>query len=75
MANWGGAVICPYYISQGKKSVTCESVEEKEIKSTVMRFEREEKKKDWMEKYCVKWTYKECPYAKMKEERYGKEKI
>lgn len=54
MPNTGHITICPYYMSERSKAITCEDV--------FRRFRTKDEKMDYMKKYCDKdWT--ECKYA------------
>lgn len=53
--------ICPYYIDDNKKTVSCEDV--------IRRFANYRSKNKWMNKYCDK-AWQSCPYAESLNEMY-----
>lgn len=54
--NRGKITLCPYYLSDNQKSVSCED--------TIRRFSSKKAKDKHVDKYCCTYGYQECPYAK-----------
>lgn len=55
MPNYVRVPKCPFYLSEQKKSVSCED--------TYHSFDTEQEKVAHMEKYCCRLTWALCPYA------------
>lgn len=71
--NWLEAyAVCPFYICEYKKSVTCEGYE-KGIVSSLTKFESEEDKSEFVHKFCLTHEYKKCKLFKTIMEKYGEE--
>lgn len=47
--------ICPYYIDENKKSISCEDC--------CRSFRSPKAKYKWMNKYCDTWEWEKCPWA------------
>lgn len=59
---------CPFFVSEFKKSVTCEGIEEG--METVLRFREVRIKNKFVARYCNNANYEECPYARAAAEKY-----
>ena len=55
MPNFDRIAICPYYIADKRKSISCEDV--------FRTFPDVKHKNHWMDQYCCVWDYRLCPYA------------
>lgn len=70
MANFTGGVttVCPYYIRETAKSITCTGV----IRGTnaMSRFENSEEKAKWQSSKCTTFCYSNCPIARESEKHY-----
>lgn len=55
--------ICPYYIDDNKKTVSCEDV--------IRRFATYHSKNKWMNRYCDK-EWQSCPYADALQKMYDR---
>lgn len=56
-------VICPYYIRESERSVTCEGLREGMVVKSV--FCSEQQKSDYQREMCVHYDYAElCPLAR-----------
>lgn len=51
----GGTAICPYYLKDAEKSITCEGV--LPSTSTMVRFNSAEEKRLWLERCCSTFDY------------------
>ena len=70
MANYtGGAnTVCPFYMHEADKSITCEGLRETSL--LMMRFRQREEKEAWQAEFCVKFSYDQCPVAWMLLQKY-----
>ncbi len=69
----GGAnTICPYYIKEAEKSITCESTIEGA--ANMLRFVTRELKEEYQHDFCECFCYRGCPVAQLMEERFKEEK-
>lgn len=59
---------CPFYVSEFKKSVTCEGIEDGV--ETVLRFREAKIKTRFVSRYCNNPKYEDCPYAKAAAQKY-----
>lgn len=66
--NEGANIVCPYYITHTKLSLTCEGV----IEGTTMvsKFHNAELRDQHIKQYCECFGYPQCPEAKMIELKY-----
>ena len=74
MGNFhGGAnTICPFYIKEAEKSITCESTIEGA--ANMLRFMTRELKEEYQHDFCECFCYRGCPVAQLMEERFKEEK-
>ena len=56
--------ICPFYIDENKKTISCEDV--------CRSFRSSKAKWKWMNKYCDTWEWESCQWAKQISEAYRK---
>ena len=70
MPNYGTYAICPYFMSEDLTGIRCEGIVKENNATTVMRFRNSKAKKAWLDKYCEKREYCNCPYAKILEKKY-----
>ena len=63
MPNNGRITVCPFYLSERNKTISCED--------TPHRFRYRKQKKDWMGRYCDH-DWAACPYAKDLNDMYDK---
>lgn len=59
---------CPYFISEGRKTITCEGLTEGVNWRQV--FPTEQVKRGHTKKFCRTYQYEECPAAKEISEKY-----
>ena len=60
----GRFTICPYYIDENKRSISCEDV--------CRTYCSVEDKIGWMKMYCDTWDWMKCPYAADRSEAYAR---
>ena len=68
----GGTAVCPFYVKESEKSITCEGL----IPGTNMmiRFGGQKKKTAWLEKHCCSYKYEvTCPVAAVLMWKYTEE--
>lgn len=70
MASTTGASnsICPYYIREYKRSITCEGLIDGE--ETLHRFRSVKEKCAHQRRCCFRYDYDRCPYAKALDDIY-----
>lgn len=61
-------VICPYYLSHAKQSLTCETPWGTRITIRQKSYYHRER---WMERYCYTFNYINCPNAQICDKKYG----
>ena len=61
MPNTGHITLCPYYVNEREKTISCEDVGR--------RFRSKKERMDYMEQYCDK-DYMQCKYAQALEKLY-----
>lgn len=54
--------ICPYYIDENNKTISCEDV--------CRSYDSMDEKWAWMDMYCDSWDWMKCPYAIDRSEAY-----
>ena len=59
--------LCPFFITEAGKSITCEGIIGKEV---LNRFDTQEEKIAHEEKYCTKYSCEECGIYKANIEKY-----
>lgn len=64
MPNHTRLAVCPYYLSDNDKSVTCED--------TIRQFRTRELKRSYLQEYCCSFRWKDCPYARALDQVYEK---
>lgn len=64
MAKYTVYKICPFYIDENKKTISCEDV--------CRSFRSSKAKWKWMNKYCDTWEWETCQWAKAISEAYKK---
>lgn len=69
-SNWGSIVMCPYYLSEGRKSIRCEGII---TEATQLWWKDALEKIEFKERYCETMNYKCCPIAALLEDKYKKE--
>ncbi len=62
--------LCPFFISESVKSITCEGIIGEQ---NVTRFNSEQEKKLHQGKYCTKRDYENCEICKVLLEKYIRE--
>lgn len=64
MPNHNLIAICPYYLSDNDKSITCED--------TIRQFRTSAIKRCYLEEHCCSFQWKDCPYARALDQVYEK---
>lgn len=64
MPNSCHVPVCPFYVDEKRKSISCED--------TFRGFKTTEMKYSWMEIYCDSWEWQKCPYARDLSEAYAR---
>lgn len=62
MPNYGHTAICPFYMGEKPKTISCEDA--------FRRFKDEKKRDAWTNMYCYEWDWMKCPYAADLSEAY-----
>ena len=57
-----GATICPFYRCEMQSKISCEGLTETQV-SVIMTFVDRKKKLEWQQKYCMLYSYGNCPLA------------
>lgn len=72
MASSTGASksICPYFLREYNKSITCEGLEDTD--EIMHRFDSAKDKCAFQRRYCFRYEYRRCPFAKAITEKYNK---
>lgn len=55
MPNYGHTAICPFYMGEKPKTISCEDA--------FRRFKDEKRRDAWTNMYCYEWDWMKCPYA------------
>lgn len=61
--------ICPFFLCESKKSITCEGII---TESMVSRFDTEEEKQFHEKTYCTKYDFESCEICKALGKKYDK---
>jgi len=62
--------VCPFYLRESGRSITCEGLTDGVDNS--VKFRDENSKKGWFDKYCGCFGYVHCPYARyLSKVKYG----
>lgn len=68
----GGAhAVCPFYIREYKRSITCEGVGQSD--EILHRFSGGQEKAEFQRRYCFGYGFYRCPVARMLWEKYEKD--
>lgn len=62
MPNYGHTAICPFYMGEKPKTISCEDA--------FRRFKDEKRRDAWTNMYCYEWDWMKCPYAADLSEAY-----
>lgn len=62
MPNYGHTAICPFYMGEKPKTISCEDA--------FRRFKDEKRRDAWTSMYCYEWDWMKCPYAADLSEAY-----
>lgn len=62
MPNYGHTAICPFYLGEKPKTISCEDA--------FRRFKDEKRRDAWTNMYCYEWDWMKCPYAADLSEAY-----
>jgi hypothetical protein len=64
MPNYGHTAICPFYMGEKPKTISCEDA--------FRRFKDERRRDAWTNMYCYEWDWMKCPYAVDLNEAYAR---